>query len=83
MTFSIFSSKKTKQCPNKNCRSYKRGMENIAKLCRDFDNWYCRCCGCHYAGYNGKLKFYTAKEWDKQFEPEFDKSRGGRDFFPR
>ena len=56
-------------------------MENIARLSRDFDNWYCGFCKSHYAGYNGKLKYYTKEKWKEQFNPEYDK--GGKDFFPK
>lgn len=76
-------SETSKTCPNKECRSYGKGMDNIARICKGFDNFYCPCCRSHYAGFNGTLKFYSAKEWDKQFQPEFDKMSGGRDFFPR
>lgn len=72
---------KPKKCPNKKCRGYKRGMENIARLSRNFDNWYCGFCKSHYAGYNGKLKYYTKEKWKEQFNPEYDK--GGKDFFPK
>lgn len=58
-------------------------MENLAKLAKDFDNFYCGYCRCHYAGYNGKLKFYSAQEWEKQFTPEYDMMNGGKSFFPR
>jgi hypothetical protein len=84
MTFLKAKKKKTYQCPNKECRGYKKGMENIARLARDYDNWYCSLCGSHYAGYNGKLKFYTRQEWDKQFLPEYDRGnrcKGGKNFF--
>lgn len=69
------------QCPNENCRGYGKGMQNIARQAPDYDNFYCGLCNSHYAGYNGELKFYTKKEWEKQFEPEYDQMEGGKDFF--
>ena len=48
-------------------------MENLAKLSRDYDNWYCSFCKCHYAGHPKKLKFFTKQEWDKMITEDWAK----------
>jgi hypothetical protein len=57
---------RSKKCPNKNCRNYKGGMDDIGS--RDYVNLICQLCGCHYEGEatDKKLKFLTKKEWDER-----------------
>ena len=72
----------SKTCPTKDCKNFGSGLQNLATICPDYNNYYCFNCGCHYAGYNGKLKFYTKREWEKQFSLPED-SEEARNFFPR
>lgn len=50
-------------CPNEKCKWHGKGMQNIATICKDYDNHYCGGCGSHYAGYNNTLQYYTKAEW--------------------
>jgi hypothetical protein len=51
------------KCPNKNCRNYDKDMDNIARLNKDFVNYWCGYCGCHYYGDLNNPKFFTKEKW--------------------
>ena len=51
------------KCPNENCKNHDKGMDNVAPLEKDFVNFRCYYCGCHYYGEPKNPKFYTKQEW--------------------
>ena len=62
------------KCPNKQCRDFGRGMDDIGS--RDYINLICQRCGCHYDGEVGKpLKFWTKKEWETAIETAWENDK--------
>ena len=52
------------KCPNKNCRAYKKGMENLSPSNHNYCNYICLFCKCHYYGDIDSPKFYSKEEWE-------------------
>ena len=52
------------KCPNKNCKDYKKGMQNLSPYNNGYTNFICLSCNTHYAGKEGEERWFNNEEWE-------------------